>query len=123
MNVGALLPTTTALAASVVHEHKPSSKPLASVLAAQPRSMPHEETSDRAERSQRLRGPDQDIDGPSQSTASVVQVELSRELARPVTTVIDSATQEVIREFPTEEIQRIAANLKSAMGLIFDGEG
>lgn len=59
----------------------------------------------------------------SASEGHVVKVKMNRELSRPVTTVVDADTKEVIQEIPAKEIQRIAVSLKKAIGLIFDSEG
>lgn len=52
-----------------------------------------------------------------------VHTKMDRELARPVTTVVNSETKEVVLEIPSEDQRRVSAHLRETMGLIFDREG
>ena len=45
---------------------------------------------------------------------------VNRELNQVIVKVIDRSTDEVIREIPPEEIQRLEAKLKEAIGLLID---
>ncbi len=49
-----------------------------------------------------------------------LQFSVSQDLGKVVIKVINPETHEVIREIPSEEMQKLAANLKEAVGLIFD---
>lgn len=49
-----------------------------------------------------------------------VQFNVNKELDNVVITVVDSNTNEVIREIPSAEMQRIQARLKKTIGLLFD---
>jgi flagellar protein FlaG len=45
---------------------------------------------------------------------------VNRELNKVIVKVIDGSTDEVIREIPPEEIQRLQARIRNAIGLLFD---
>jgi flagellar protein FlaG len=45
---------------------------------------------------------------------------VNRQLNQVIVKVIDRSTDEVIREIPPEEIQRLEAKLKEAIGLLID---
>ncbi len=45
---------------------------------------------------------------------------VNRELNKVIVKVIDSSTDEVIKEIPPEEIQRLQARIRDAIGLLFD---
>ncbi len=49
-----------------------------------------------------------------------LQFSVNQELGRIVVKVIDPNTQRVIREIPSEDMQKLQAYLKDAAGLIFD---
>lgn len=49
-----------------------------------------------------------------------IQFNVNKELDNVVITVVDSNTNEVIREIPSAEMQRIQARLKKTIGLLFD---
>lgn len=45
---------------------------------------------------------------------------VNNELDKVVVTVIDSSTNEIIREIPSEDLQKIQIHMKQAIGLLFD---
>ena len=45
---------------------------------------------------------------------------VNRELNQVIVKVIDSSTDEVIKEIPPEELQRVQAKIKEAIGLLID---
>lgn len=49
-----------------------------------------------------------------------IQFNVNRELNNVVITVVDSSTNEVIREIPSADMQRLQARLKKTIGLLFD---
>lgn len=49
-----------------------------------------------------------------------LKFQVNRELNQVIVKVIDRSTDEVIREIPPEEIQRLEAKLKEAIGLLID---
>lgn len=49
-----------------------------------------------------------------------LQFSVSQELGKVVIKVIDSSTNKVVREIPSEDMQKLAANLRDAAGVIFD---
>jgi flagellar protein FlaG len=49
-----------------------------------------------------------------------LQFSVNQELGRIVIKVIDPSTQSVIREIPSEDMQKLQAYLKDASGLLFD---
>ena len=49
-----------------------------------------------------------------------MQFYVNKELGRVVVQIIDPATQSVIREIPSEELQKLSASLEKTAGLIFD---
>ncbi|MCH5295695.1 MAG: flagellar protein FlaG [Treponema sp.] len=49
-----------------------------------------------------------------------LQFNVNNDLNKVIVKVVDSATNEVIREIPSEDLQRIQARLKHAIGLLFD---
>lgn len=49
-----------------------------------------------------------------------LQFSVNQELGRIIVKVIDPATQSVIREIPSEDMQKLQAYLKDASGLLFD---
>ncbi len=49
-----------------------------------------------------------------------LQFSVNKELGKVIIEVVDPTTNKVIREIPSEEIQRLQANLKHTMGLVFD---
>ncbi len=49
-----------------------------------------------------------------------LQFSVNKELGKVIIEVVDPTTNKVIREIPSEEMQRLQANLKHTMGLVFD---
>ena len=49
-----------------------------------------------------------------------LQFSVNQELGRIVVKVIDPNTQRVVREIPSEDMQKLQAYLKNASGLLFD---
>ncbi len=49
-----------------------------------------------------------------------LQFSVNQELGRVVIKVIDPSTQSVIREIPSEDMQKLQSYLKEAVGLLFD---
>ena len=49
-----------------------------------------------------------------------LQFNVNDELNRVIVKVVDSSTNEVIREIPSEDLQRIQARMKHTIGLLFD---
>lgn len=49
-----------------------------------------------------------------------VAFDVNKELNEVIIKVIDPTTKEVVREIPSEDLQRIQARMKQAVGLIFD---
>lgn len=49
-----------------------------------------------------------------------ISFDVNKELNEIIIKVVDSSTKEVIREIPSEDLQRIQARMKQAVGLIFD---
>ncbi|MBR1911865.1 MAG: flagellar protein FlaG [Treponema sp.] len=49
-----------------------------------------------------------------------LQFSVNKELGKVIIEVVDPSTNKVIREIPSEEMQRLQANLKHTMGLVFD---
>jgi len=49
-----------------------------------------------------------------------VAFDVNKELNEVIVKVIDPTTREVVREIPSEDLQRIQARMKQAVGLIFD---
>lgn len=49
-----------------------------------------------------------------------IQFNVNHELNNVVITVVDSSTNEVIREIPSADMQRLQARLKKTIGLLFD---
>lgn len=45
---------------------------------------------------------------------------VNNELDKVVVTVIDNSTNEIIREIPSEDLQKIQIHMKQAIGLLFD---
>lgn len=45
---------------------------------------------------------------------------VNQELNKVIVKIIDSSTDEVIKEIPPEEIQRLQARIREAIGLLFD---
>ena len=45
---------------------------------------------------------------------------INEELGKVVVEVVDPATNKVIREIPSEDLQRIQVQMKQAIGLLFD---
>ncbi len=56
-------------------------------------------------------------------TPRAVQTTLGQDFARPVTKVIDKDTGAVILEYPSEEVQKLGAEIRDSVGLNFDTEG
>lgn len=52
-----------------------------------------------------------------------VRLSVNKNINRVIITVVDKESNEVVKEFPCEEIQHLAAHLKEAIGLLFDEEG
>lgn len=51
-----------------------------------------------------------------------VHLSVNKAINRVIITVVDKESNEVVKEFPCEEIQNLAAHLKEAIGLLFDEE-
>ena len=49
-----------------------------------------------------------------------LQFNVNNELNKVIVKVVDSSTNEVIREIPSEDLQRIQAHMKHTIGLLFD---
>ena len=53
-------------------------------------------------------------------TGNKLRFAVNDEIGRVVVTVLDASTDEVIREIPSEDLQRIQARMKRAIGVLFD---
>ena len=53
-------------------------------------------------------------------TGHKLQFNVNQELDKVVVRVVDTSTNEVIREIPSEDLQRIQARMKHAIGVLFD---
>ncbi|MCR5079758.1 MAG: flagellar protein FlaG [Treponema sp.] len=53
-------------------------------------------------------------------TGNKLKFTVNDELNKIVVTVVNSSTNEVIRQIPSEDLQRIQARMKHAIGLLFD---
>ena len=53
-------------------------------------------------------------------TGHKLHFNVNDELNRVVVTVVDASTNEIIREIPSKDIQRIQARMKHAIGVLFD---
>ena len=53
-------------------------------------------------------------------TGHKLQFNVNQELNKVVVRVVDTSTNEVIREIPSEDLQRIQARMKHAIGVLFD---
>ena len=53
-------------------------------------------------------------------TGNKLRFAVNDEIGRVVVTVLDASTNEVIREIPSEDLQRIQARMKRAIGVLFD---
>jgi flagellar protein FlaG len=49
-----------------------------------------------------------------------LQFTVNQELGQVIIKVVDPSTKKVIREIPSEDMQKLKARLKDAIGLIFD---
>jgi len=49
-----------------------------------------------------------------------LKFDINREINRIIVKVIDGTTDEVIKEIPPEEIQRLVARIREAIGLLVD---
>jgi flagellar protein FlaG len=49
-----------------------------------------------------------------------LQFTVNEDLGKVIIKVVDPVTNEVVREIPSEEMQRMQARMKDAVGLIFD---
>ena len=53
-------------------------------------------------------------------TGHKLQFNVNQELDKVVVRVVDTSTNELIREIPSEDLQRIQARMKHAIGVLFD---
>ena len=53
-------------------------------------------------------------------TGHKLQFNVNSETNRVVVTVVNASTNEVIRQIPSEDIQKIQARMKHAIGVLFD---
>lgn len=53
-------------------------------------------------------------------TGHKLQFNVNSELNKIVVTVVNASTNEIIREIPSEDIQKIQARMKHAIGVLFD---
>ena len=53
-------------------------------------------------------------------TGHKLQFNVNQELDKVVVRVVDTSTNEVIREIPSEDLQRIQARMTHAIGVLFD---
>ena len=53
-------------------------------------------------------------------TGHKLQFNVNQELDKVAVRVVDTSTNEVIREIPSEDLQRIQARMKHAIGVLFD---
>ncbi len=49
-----------------------------------------------------------------------LQFSVNKELDRVIISVVDSSTNEVIKQIPSEDLQRIQIHMKHVIGLLFD---
>lgn len=56
----------------------------------------------------------------AQVTGRTLQFSVNKELGSIVVRVVDSNTNKVIKEIPSEDMQRIKINMRKTMGLLFD---
>lgn len=49
-----------------------------------------------------------------------LQFNVNEQLGRVVVKVIDSSTNEIIREIPSEDVQKLQIRMKQAIGVLFD---
>ncbi|MBQ2601729.1 MAG: flagellar protein FlaG [Treponema sp.] len=49
-----------------------------------------------------------------------VKFNVNNELGRVIVEVVDSSTNRVIRQIPSEDLQKIQVNMKHTIGLLFD---
>ena len=49
-----------------------------------------------------------------------LQFSVNKELGSVVVSVVENGTNKVIKEIPSEDMQRIKINMRKAMGLLFD---
>ena len=55
-----------------------------------------------------------------QVTGRKLQFSVNKELGSVVVRVVENGTNKVIKEIPSEDMQRIKINMRKAMGLLFD---
>ncbi|MGN0728775.1 flagellar protein FlaG [Treponema sp.] len=53
-------------------------------------------------------------------TGHKLHFNVNDELNRVVVTVVDASTNEIIREIPSKDIQKLQARMKQAIGVLFD---
>ena len=53
-------------------------------------------------------------------TGHKLRFNVNEETNRVVVTVVNASTNEVIRQIPSEDVQRIQARMKHAIGVLFD---
>ena len=53
-------------------------------------------------------------------TGHKLQFNVNKELNKVIVKVVNSSTDEVIREIPSEDLQRIQIRMKQAIGVLFD---
>ena len=65
---------------------------------------------------------DMEISKPIDLIDRTVHLSVNKNINRVIITVVDKESNEVVNEFPCEEIQHLAAHLKEAIGLLYDDE-
>ena len=65
---------------------------------------------------------DMEISKPIDLIDRTVHLSVNKNINRVIITVVDKESNEVVSEFPCEEIQHLAAHLKEAIGLLYDDE-
>ena len=65
---------------------------------------------------------DMEISKPIDLIDRTVHLSVNKNINRVIITVVDKESNEVVSEFPCEEIQHLAAHLKEVIGLLYDDE-
>ena len=49
-----------------------------------------------------------------------LQFDINKELGKVIIKVVDPSTKQIVREIPSEDLQKLQAHLKDAVGVLFD---
>lgn len=109
----AALPSAPRASVSDTHVTKVAPSPVSTAQPATPNNQSSEE---------QIKQAVQKIQGAVENLARNLQFSIENDTGKTIIKVVDAHTEEVIRQFPTEQAIEIARTLDKVQGLLFNGK-